>query len=204
MYRFLAQQFSRPSGWIGKIVAKGMNRGNAPMTESAIASLDLQASDHVLEIGFGGGVGLEGLLTNTPQGHVTGVDFSDTMVEQAQKRFKSALESGRLTLHLADAADLPLEDRSADKVMTANTLYFWPDPLKVLKEIHRVLKPGGRFVLAFRPKANIEKIPVTHHIFRLYEPKEVEQLLLQAGFQDLNLVLYQLSLGHILATATKP
>lgn len=202
MYRLLAQQFRKPTGWIGKIVAKGMNRGNAPMSDSAIAALDVQATDHVMEIGFGGGAALKRLLQLTPKGQVVGVDFSDTMVEQARQRFHTDMRQDRLALHLADAANLPLADASIDKAMTANTLYFWPEPLQVLSEVRRVLKPGGRFALAFRPKAAIEKIPVTHQIFRLYDPDEVERLFQAAGFTDVKLVYFKVSLGHVLVTAS--
>ena len=67
-------------------------------------------------------------------------DYSDGMIAEAKK----GECPGNLTFEVADAAELPYEDKSFDAVLISNALHIVPDPEKVLTEIDRVLRPGGR------------------------------------------------------------
>jgi ubiquinone/menaquinone biosynthesis C-methylase UbiE len=57
----------------------------------------------------------------------------------------------RIEFHLGSSDRLPFDDQSFDKVFAVHTVYFWQAPLDHLAEARRALKPGGRFVLGFRP-----------------------------------------------------
>jgi ubiquinone/menaquinone biosynthesis C-methylase UbiE len=85
-------------------------------------------------------------------------------------------------LHLADAAALPFPDASFERVLCVNTIYFWPDPARALREIHRVLKPGGRLVLGYGSKAFLRLNPLTWFGFRVYSDGKTRRLLEEAGF----------------------
>jgi SAM-dependent methyltransferase len=65
-----------------------------------------------------------------------------------------------------------------------HTLYFWPDPARQLAELHRVLRPGGRLVLAFRERTDqaVARFPAPTYTF--YSTDEVAALLTAAGFRD--------------------
>lgn len=67
-----------------------------------------------------------------------------------------------------------------------NTIYFWPDPETDLKEIYRVLKPDGKLIVTFRSKERMEKLELTKHGFKLYEPKEAVQFVSHAGFKNVS------------------
>ena len=69
-------------------------------------------------------------------------DYSDGMIEQARKGNCPA----NLRFEVADAMALPYENNSFDAVLIANALHIVPDPGKVLKEISRVLRPGGLLI----------------------------------------------------------
>ncbi len=69
-------------------------------------------------------------------------DYSDGMVAQAKKGERPA----NLTFEVADAMKLPYEDDSFDVVLIANALHLVPDPAQVLREIDRVLRPGGLLI----------------------------------------------------------
>ena len=69
-------------------------------------------------------------------------DYSDGMIEQARKGNCPA----NLCFEVADAMALPYENNSFDAVLIANALHIVPDPGKVLKEISRVLRPGGLLI----------------------------------------------------------
>ena len=81
-------------------------------------------------------------------------------------------------------ASFPAE--TFDRVLTINTIYFWPDALQGLSEILRVLKKEGRAAVSIRSKEKMEKVAaaVTKHGFRLFSPDEVAALMRQAGFRD--------------------
>src|SRR5260370_14875349 len=90
--RFLAKQLSRPTGLLGRLVARLMNRTNANMNAFAVGQLNLLPSDRVLEIGFGGGVTLPSLIASAA--FVGGVDRSREVVERAKTKFSDAVSSG--------------------------------------------------------------------------------------------------------------
>jgi ubiquinone/menaquinone biosynthesis C-methylase UbiE len=178
----LAQQFRQPRGLLGRI-AGFLFRLNREGIEWSLELLQIQPTDHILEVGFGPGLGIERATATASRGSVTGVDFSETMVRQAHKRNASAIAEGRVDLKLADSASLPFPDNSFDKAFAANVIYFWRDPLLYLRELRRVLKPGGLLALYLISKKDLEKIKLTQTgVYILYTGEEVVQLLTRAGF----------------------
>jgi len=78
-----------------------------------------------------------------PDGHVTLTDLTPAMLEGARRRARQrGIEN--VGFEIADAEALPFADDSFDRVTCRFGLMFVPDPLRALKEAHRVLKPGGR------------------------------------------------------------
>lgn len=184
--RFMAGQLRQPSGWFGsQVVSRLMNLGNRQIVETAVALLEIQPQHRVLEIGFGGGAGLARLAEQVQSGVVMGVDFSADMVRRAERRFRKEIAAGRMEVQLGDVSQLPYPDESFDRGLTVNTIYFWPDALKGLEEIRRVLKPQGRVAVAIRSKEKMSKYQVTRHGFRLFSPGELAGLMQMAGFRAL-------------------
>jgi arsenite methyltransferase len=183
--KYLASQLRRPSGLVGKfVVAPLLNRRNAVLNDAVLQALEVEATDRVLEVGFGGGDLLSRVLPLISSGHVIGADFSQDMVDICTRRFSSAVGSGTLQLVCASVEQLPLPDGSVDKVCTANTIYFWDDPSAAASELHRVIAPGGRLVIGFAPRETLEGLPATQHGFAMYEAGDVRALLLAAGFDE--------------------
>lgn len=184
-HKYLAAQLRRPSGLVGKfLVAPMLNRRNSVLNDALLQSLELEATDRVLEVGFGGGDLMSRVLPLVSAGHLIGADFSQDMVDVCARRFSSAIDSGVLELVCASVEQMPMADGSVDKVCTANTIYFWSDPSAAVAELHRVIAPGGRLVIGFAPRETLERLPVTQHGFGMYEPDEVRELLLGVGFED--------------------
>jgi len=176
--RLLSDQLSRPSGLAGRVVAAGMNRGNREFNARAIERLDVGAGARVLDLGFGGGLTFRPLLERGAT--VTGVDRAPDMVEAARSRFKTEIEAGRVSLHRGEVQALPLADASVDRVLTVNTVYFWPDLAPGVREIHRVLTPGGRVVIGIRDGSVMERVDPA--VFTLRPPQEIAAALTSAGF----------------------
>ena len=180
--RFLAGQFALPSGWIGRrLIGPWLDRIGEKMNRLTLDSLEIGPSDHVLEVGFGGGGLLAKLLERT-DGQVIGVDLSPEMVDRAGRRFRGV---GRLRLVQGSVQALPLASQSVDKACSVNNVYFWRDPVAALSELARVLKPGGRLALCFEPPSELKKWPGHRFGFRLYEACELRELMASTGFDNL-------------------
>lgn len=180
---FIARQSRCPTGMIGRLIGRIMATETAPANEHALRLLRLTPTDHVLEVGFGQGRTIQLAADTLPHGFVAGVDLSEQMVRMASRQNRHHIAAGRVALKLPDATHLPFPDCSFDKVYCIHVLYFWLEPRDQLREILRVLKPGGRFVLGFRARSDERAADFPPSVYRFYEPKEVESLLADCGFQ---------------------
>jgi ubiquinone/menaquinone biosynthesis C-methylase UbiE len=182
----VARQLRKPENELGKRVAAKMNETNAYLYNVCEEMLGVEVADNVLEIGFGNGEFLGRWAELANIGFVAGIDYSETMVEEAMERNSLYIANGRIEVVLGRSDELPFESGFFDKVVTLNTLYFWEEPLKDLKEIHRVLKEGGRFVMGIRTRKTLEKKAFAQHGFTLYSIEEAELLMTDAGFRGIH------------------
>jgi SAM-dependent methyltransferase len=97
----------------------------------------------LLEIGSGPGRLAVRLAREVPDLAVIGVDISDAIVERAARRAAGAGLSERVRFEVGNVDALPLSDAEFDGVVSTLSLHHWPDPVRGLSEIHRVLKSGG-------------------------------------------------------------
>ncbi len=186
--KFLAGQLGRPSGFFGRhLILRLLNRVNQQDNALALDALRLTREDIVLEIGFGGGGLLGDMARFVDQGHVSGVDLSSDVVKAGLARFAKQVKAGRVDLTCADVRQLPFGPATFTRVCTVNTVYFWPEPLRALAEIRRVLRVNGILVVCFTPKADMKNRGFTRYGFTLYEPEEVLYLLTSAGFRNVTM-----------------
>lgn len=108
----------------------------------------------VLEVGCGDGSMLESLARANPSGRTVGVDLADGMVTRTQQRLRRLRLPG-VELRRADVRSLPFEDASFDVVTCAYVLDILPSEeiTQALTEVRRVLRPGGRTVIANAARA---------------------------------------------------
>lgn len=184
---FVARQSGNPSGILGRLIAWIMERETATPNAQAIAALAPDRGDRVLEVGFAHGRTIEELARSTPQGFVAGVDHASEMVDLASRRCAALIAEGRVELRCADSSALPFADRSFDKVLAVHTIYFWSDPAGHLREIARVMRPGGVVVLGFRPASDPACRDFPASVYSFYEQAEVRALLDGAGFGDVTM-----------------
>lgn len=179
---FIARQGRNPHGLLGAIIGRIMANETAADNARAIAMLDVQSDDRVLDVGTGHGRSLGAISALASNGVTTGIDTSGVMLAIAEKRNRALIRKGLVGLQRASSDDLPLETASFDKAMAIHTLYFWQPAEPHLKSIARVLRPRGRFVLGFRPAddtAVTEQFPANVYTFRTIA--EVEAALATAG-----------------------
>jgi len=108
---------------------------------AAIAAADINSSSVVADVGVGTGFIAERALA--AGAHVIGVDSSERMLAQAQKRFADQ----RFETRVGDVESLPLRTAEVDVVFANMVLHHAPDPHLAIREMSRVLKPGGKLVI---------------------------------------------------------
>jgi ubiquinone/menaquinone biosynthesis C-methylase UbiE len=150
----IAKQFGKPSGSLGNIAGFIMARrsSNIERNEWGISLLDIQPSDHVLEIGFGPGVAIQKMCDLITDGIIYGIDHSELMVRKASDRNKNAISSGKVRLFQASVSDLPLFDHLVDRVIDINSFQFWSDPVRSLQEVKKIMKPRGAIAIVHQPR----------------------------------------------------
>jgi len=152
--------FAHPRGLIGTLAGRIMRRTNRQHEVADL--LDVRPGHHVLEIGYGPGV-LVGLLAErVGDGRVCGVDPSPEMRELAVRGNRAAVRAGTVDLRLGSADATGFPDAAFDRVVTVNTVVFWPDLEAGMRELHRVTKPGGRVLIAWHGGSNPSRATRAH------------------------------------------
>jgi ubiquinone/menaquinone biosynthesis C-methylase UbiE len=140
-----------PRGVAGTFALIAMALKNGGQNRAALRLLDPKPDELVLEIGCGPGAALKRALRMVgPRGFVAGVDASQTASRFAARRIAHDILKARAFVLQAPAHALPFRDAMFDRAFTVNSFGFWPDPARALREIARVLRPGGRLVITQR------------------------------------------------------
>jgi ubiquinone/menaquinone biosynthesis C-methylase UbiE len=135
-----------------------------------------------LDVGCGHGRSLLELADRALPGKVVGVDSSELMIEIAARRNRPLIDTGCAELVHAAVEALPFPDNFFDKGLCVHVVYFWRDVDASLREIARVLKPGGRLGLLFRTSADVAAVAsFPHKIYSFPRLSEVTAALERAG-----------------------
>lgn len=120
----------------------------APVHREILAWLEIAPGAHVLDAGCGAG-GVTVLLAETvgAGGSVAAVDIAPTLLATTRARVEATPYASRVTYHENDIASLPFANSQFDLVWCSRVIHDLPDQLASLRELFRVLKPGGRIAL---------------------------------------------------------
>jgi len=177
-------QAGHPKGLVGRFFGCVMARLNQEMNLFTLEQLEVRPGEAVLEIGLGPGRLMALLSEAARHGTVCGVDHSDTILRQALAYNREAVRAGRVSLLRATVSLLPFPDMRFDRICSVNSFQFWPAPEGDLREVHRVLRPGGLLALTLRSGSGSSALGAG----RLAEPSRVEEALralASAEFRDL-------------------
>ncbi len=105
---------------------------------------EMQSVRRALDAGCGPGQFTIMAAEAAPSASVTGIDLAPTMIELARAHAAVSTAAARLHFEVADVMHLPFPDNHFDVVMSSGSIKHWPDPAAGLRELHRVLVPGGR------------------------------------------------------------
>lgn len=181
-------QYRKPQGKEGIEVIKSMNEEHQNISEFAFECVDVNDGDEILDIGCGGGVNIAKFHKLTSK-NVDGLDYSEVSVSETIKRNKEFVESGKCNVIQADVTDMPIENDSYDLVTAFSTIFFWPDIVETFKEVLRIIKPNGHFLIAQGTDGtDLEDEEWADSVGKLnvYTAQELEKYLLDAGFRSVN------------------
>jgi ubiquinone/menaquinone biosynthesis C-methylase UbiE len=197
----VVRQFHHPTGAGGHIAGwvMGHRSSNVQRNRWAVELLDVQPTDHVLELGCGPGVAVAALADRATRGLVVGVDHSEVMIRQARRRNAAVSRQGRVRLIHSPVERLHVADGPFDAALAVNNVGMWPEPTAQLRDIGRLLRPGGRIALVSQPRC-----PGATAATSAEAADRLRALLSQAGFRDLRSETLELNPPAACVLATRP
>lgn len=171
---------------MGKLILEFMNGfGHKDLANWAFDFFEIKDGDSILDIGCGGGGNISRMLRLFPNSIIYGVDYSLTSVATSKKKNFIGIENNRCQIILGNVNNLPFDACSFSSATAFETIYYWPSIERSLKEVHRILKQDGIFIIVNGADAEggwtwDNYIEGMH----TYTPIELEKHLINAGFQE--------------------
>lgn len=178
----LREEFNR---WAEAGRGEGMEEGHLPIVLPVLDQMNLARDENIFDVGSGIGWLVRLLAERVPEGRVVGMDISDEMVRRARRRYVD-VENAMFVVGAVD--EIPWDANFFDDAISVESAYYWPDPARGLREIHRVLREGGTaWVLINFYRDNPHSHQWAKHFAmpaHLLSASEWEALLRDAGFTD--------------------
>jgi len=171
--------------WASQGRGEEMENHHISIAEQTIARMDLAPGQRVLDLGCGAGWATRMLAKAVEggEGMAVGIDISDAMIARARAASRE-LDNVMFTVSAAD--EIPWRDDYFNKVLSIESFYYYPDQQRVLRELHRVMAPGGTlFILINLYKENpyslrwVDGLAVPVHA---RSENEYEEMLRDNGF----------------------
>lgn len=191
LFKSFVSQTRKPEGFLGKMMLSGMNSGHAMLADWGFSLLPKITPSKALDLGCGGGRNAGELLIKYPDIYVTAVDYSDLSVAKAREYNRDMIVSGRCTVQQGDVSDLHLPEENYDLATAFETIYFWPGLEKCFRQVAKVVKPGGYFLICNESDgkdATGLKFEKIIDGMKCHTAEEIESALKNAGFSKVKSV----------------
>ena len=185
------RQCKKPSGDEGRRIADEMNESHYMLTGWGLEYGEVPAGGEFLDIGCGGGRTLYRLAEAVPEGIFYGVDYSMDCVNWSKEYNKKWIDQRRMEVRHGSVEALPFSENRFDFITAVETVYFWPDLIGNFREVYRVLRPGGQFVIILAAYEN-PAFAGTNQVFtqsgdmKIFAPEELTEALERAGFSKVD------------------
>lgn len=177
----------RPTGLLGQLILGRMNAEHAAVADWGMAQLPEMSPRSIADLGCGGGRNAVELLRRYPDASLTAIDYSPESVGRTARVNAAEVASGRCRTLQADVSDLPLPTDAFDLATAFETVYFWPGPTRSLREVLRVLKPGGTLLVVNEADGTDPRDARWTRVIdglSIYTEQELAEFLREAGFVD--------------------
>jgi len=187
-----------------------MNSHHSKLTDWGLKRISIQSHYTIFDVGCGGGRTVSKLAAIATQGKVYGADFASESVAAATRINRQWIEQGRVEIREASVSRLPFADDVFDLITAVETHIWWPDLPGDVREIFRVLKPGGTLIVISEvykgANTMTSKLAEKYSVLtgmKLLSLGEHRELLTTAGYSDVQ-VIDEPKKGWICATGKKP
>jgi SAM-dependent methyltransferase len=119
------------------------------------------------------------------------------MARQAARRNRALIRAGRDEVKCGGVSQIPYPDESFDKAFAVNSFQFWPSPVADLRELRRVLRPGGRLVLAIRAAGRPLRLDLADAGGGMARVERARRAMAAAGFAEVSVTASKV--GRLLA-----
>ena len=143
------------------------SRWRDPVQLASLEALELTAEDRVLDVACG--TGRASRLAAATASSVVGIDLSPEMLRRAEE---AAVGVENLRFELADAEKLPFPDDEFTALLCSNAFHHYPDPTSAVREMTRVVAPGGRIVIG-DACSDLRPARIADAFLRRFEPGHV-------------------------------
>lgn len=124
-----------------------MNVSHSRVTDWGLTHVLIEKHFTILDVGCGGGRTIQKLAAIATEGMICGVDYARGIVAASRSKNAQLIKTGRVEIRQASVSELPFPNDKFDLVTAVETQYYWPDLVKDMQEILRVLKPGGTLII---------------------------------------------------------
>lgn len=180
----------KPQGKLGNLQLKSMNKEHTPVSLWGLKHLNIKPDDIILDVGCGGGINIKRMSENAKK--VYGIDYSIESVKLSKEVNEQLIDEGKVEIQKGNVKNLPFEDDTFDIVTAFETVYFWPDIEKCFKEVKRVLKPGGTFLIGMETNGSDNFIMKFWKLFidmEMYNDKEITCFLQNNDYSQITVYL---------------
>ena len=192
------------------MVLRNMNSRHSKVTDWGLSYASIGKQDIILDVGCGGGRTVSKLAAIATQGKVVGIDHSQESVAMATRTNKQWIDDARVEVRQASVSRLPFSDGVFDVATAIETHFWWPDLATDLREILRVLKPGGRLVIiaeVYKGSGSFNSRAAERYSEKtgmaLLSVEEHREHLTHAGYRDIQ-VFAEPKKGWICCIGSKP
>ena len=191
----MINQCRKPTGWLGRFVLWRMNSSHSKLTDWGLGHVSVGKDDTILDVGCGGGRTVSKLAAIATEGKVYGIDYSEESVAASKRTNARGIDIVRVEIRQGSVSQLPFSDSMFDLVTGVETHFFWPDLPGDVREIFRVLKPGGTLILIAEvyggSKTKAGQLAERYSAqtgLKLLTVDQHRELFVEAGYSDVRIV----------------